>query len=98
MGKARTSQKVPENQPELLLNHPEGNRRLAFLTFPLDLAPMRISVQPIITHRDLALVGNMRDDPGDELLESLGIARNARAEELSPEALFRLFLALRKAP
>jgi 16S rRNA (adenine1518-N6/adenine1519-N6)-dimethyltransferase len=30
--------------------------------------------------------------------ESLGIARNARAEELAPEVLFRLFLALRKAP
>ena len=30
--------------------------------------------------------------------ESSGTARNARAEELSPEILFRLFLALRKAP
>ena len=30
--------------------------------------------------------------------ESLGIARNARAEELSPDVLFRLFLTLRKAP
>ena len=30
--------------------------------------------------------------------ESLGIARNARAEELSPDVLFRLFLTLQKAP
>jgi len=30
--------------------------------------------------------------------ESLGIGRSARAEELSPENLFRLFLALRKTP
>jgi 16S rRNA (adenine1518-N6/adenine1519-N6)-dimethyltransferase len=30
--------------------------------------------------------------------DSLGLARNARAEELSPEILFKLFLALRKSP
>jgi len=30
--------------------------------------------------------------------DSLGLSRNARAEELSPEVLFRLFLTLQKAP
>jgi hypothetical protein len=50
--------------PELGLNNPErksGQTRLP------DLAPMRVSVEAIITDGDLALVGNMGGHPGDEL-------------------------------
>jgi hypothetical protein len=43
------------SDPELLLHHPERESLMACL----DLAPMGVGVQPIISHRDLALVRNM---------------------------------------
>ena len=33
----------------------------------LDFPPVGVGIQPIISHRDLALFGNMRGHPGDEL-------------------------------
>ena len=49
--------------PELLLHHPERES----LMVCLDLAPMGVGVQPIISHPDLALVRDIRGHPGDEL-------------------------------
>jgi len=52
-----------------ILPHPiVGDGERESLMACLDLAPMRISVQLIITHRDLALVGNMGSHPGDEFM------------------------------
>jgi hypothetical protein len=52
------------NGPQLLLDHPEGNRHLARL---LDLPSMGVGIEAEVTNRDLALVGNMGDNPGDKL-------------------------------
>jgi hypothetical protein len=49
--------------PELFLHHPERDSLRACL----DLASMGVGVQPIIPHRDLALIRDMGGDPGDEL-------------------------------
>jgi len=57
---------------ELLLHHSERNRHQARL---LDLPPMGVPVEAVISDRDLALVGNMGSHPGDELqvIHALGL-------------------------
>ena len=52
------------DRPELLLHNQERDSGLTCLP---DLPPMRISVEAIISHRDLALVRDMGSRPGDEL-------------------------------
>jgi len=51
--------------PELLLHHPDRKKPKACLP---DLPSMGVGVQPIISHRDLALVRDMGSRPGYELL------------------------------
>jgi len=50
--------------PELVVHHREREGRKACL---LDLPPMGVGVQPIISHRDLPLVGDVGGHPGNEL-------------------------------
>jgi len=50
--------------PQLFLHDPEGHRHQARL---LDLSPMGVGVEAIISDRDLPLIRDMGDDPGDEL-------------------------------
>jgi len=50
--------------PELVLSHPQGQGPKARL---LDFPPVGVGVETVITDRDLALVGDMRGHPGDEL-------------------------------
>ena len=52
------------DRPELLLDHPWRNRHLARF---LDLFPVGIGVEAVVSQSDLAFVGNMGRDPGDEL-------------------------------
>jgi hypothetical protein len=58
------SKTAERDRPQLLLNHPQGNRHQARL---LDFAPVGVSIETEVTNCDLALVGNMGSRPGDEL-------------------------------
>ena len=50
--------------PELVLSHPQGQGPKARL---LDFPPVGVGVETVITDGDLALVGDMRGYPGNEL-------------------------------
>jgi len=64
--------------------------------------PYRAFLRAAFAERRKMLWKNMARRATPSALEAayadLGLSRNARAEELSPEVLFRLFLALREAP
>jgi hypothetical protein len=49
--------------PELLLHHLERESLMDLLDFPA----MSIGVEAVISHRDLAFIGDMGSDPSDEL-------------------------------
>ena len=52
------------NRPQLLVDDPERQVRKARLA---DLPPVGVGVEAAIAHHDLALVGDVRGHPGDEL-------------------------------
>jgi len=50
--------------PELVLSHPQGQGPKARL---LDFPPVGVGVETVVADHDLALVGDMRGYPGNEL-------------------------------